>query len=417
MRHTIWRQELSKLHVFKRSITILQTPSVTSAATLTTTTSADQTEVSAVPKAESIPKTIASGDEPIFTTIGTPPSILTVSIPPSVPIYLKKGSLMSLYGGGNGSIINKLTSSLEIRNAVSRFYYGGISSTYQKITSTVPLNALVSAFEARKLSRWIPNRSDAQRSFVNLVLDGRIDWVIVPPKAIQCYTGASLFLNLHVFPRASGLFRAWNAGYTLANGRGTISLVGDGQVYKITLGEGEELLLKRESILAISVNGHSELSNGSISGKTLSRNLKETEKTEETGPEPIINPDDAVTENKYWTQLKTVASWTTEKAAKLIGFASGSLNESLVGNGGFVQVKGPRSILLQTGSGTDKISLGNQPGIADTEKFITEKGKFLQPQRSSADFLKYATVKDGKVEFKSTPDFSKTVAEIRGQKA
>ncbi|GMF91623.1 unnamed protein product [[Candida] boidinii] len=67
------------------------------------------------------------------------------------------------------------------------------------------------------------------------------------------------------------------------------------------------------------------------------------------------------------------------------------------------------------GSNTNSFSsLSNQ--VSNVEKYIKKAEDFKNPQTKPADFLSYVSVKDGKVEFKSTPDFSRTVKEIESLK-
>ncbi|KAI5950073.1 AIM24 [Candida theae] len=327
---TTWRRSTSAV-VFNRGISINNRSIPSSAASAPTTQSSDANDES-----EILNKTIANPESigqvaqlksyqtletAKFESLGTPPTLLSIHSPPSVPIYLRRGSLLSIYGlrsstGENNS--SNSNSSLDvddgpiIRNTVEfphwwkRFILTGKIQAFQKLISTIPISLLISS----------KNKSNSNQpsdpSFVSLILDGSNDWAILNKNAVQVYTGNSLSVSIHSLPRyiskklakqlnksgggaagssSGGVFRVglrwfgksggstttatggstaraetglrtlWNRGYTLLSGRGQVGVVGNGGVYQLDVGDQEEILINKRAILAITVNGPFDLEN------------------------------------------------------------------------------------------------------------------------------------------------------------
>lgn len=60
-------------------------------------------------------------------------SILSINVPPSVPVYIRRGSLLSIYGIQEISSIDSVRSQLQFPNFWKRLIYGGYVSGYQKL--------------------------------------------------------------------------------------------------------------------------------------------------------------------------------------------------------------------------------------------------------------------------------------------
>lgn len=244
-----------------------------------------------------------------FETLGTPPTILSIHSPPSVPIYLRRGSLLSIYGLKSSNKNNSNTSAIGsvniddgpiIRNTIEyphwwkQLILTGKFQSFQKLISTIPISLLISSHNKSSA------KATTDSSFVNLILDGLNDWAILNKDAIQVYTGNSLSVSVHSIPRyiskklakqlgtattsgaatsgigglgsvfglgkgtariETGLRSLWNRGYTLLSGRGQVGLVGNGGIYQLDVGEQEEILINKRAILAITVNGPFDLEN------------------------------------------------------------------------------------------------------------------------------------------------------------
>lgn len=231
-----------------------------------------------------------------FESLGTPPTILSIHSPPSVPIYLRRGSLLSIYGlkstansnnnsDKTGTFVDDgpiIRNTIEYPHLWKRLLLFGKFQSFQKLISTIPISLLISSKNKSSGHKAITTSS----SFVNVILDGLNDWAILNKNAIQVYTGNSLLVSLHSLPRyiskklakqmnngtqnssgskgtrvETGLRSLWNRGYTLLSGRGQVGLVGNGGIYQLDIGEHEEILINKWALLAITVNGPFDLEN------------------------------------------------------------------------------------------------------------------------------------------------------------
>ena len=109
----------------------------------------------------------------------------------------------------------------------------GIPSLYQRITSSTPTSLLL-ATRVRHTSLSI------------LHLDGTSDWLIAQRTALLAWTGHSL--NFTPYVRGSLPLAHWGA--TKVQGRGLVALAAQGEVYKLRLEKGEEMVLRPGSVLA-----------------------------------------------------------------------------------------------------------------------------------------------------------------------
>ena len=72
---------------------------------------------------------------PQFKAVGQPPSVLAVHGTPSVPLYIKKGSIMSIYGV-QGALLDNISSRLSLFAPIRSFFMGNHNSAYQRVVST-----------------------------------------------------------------------------------------------------------------------------------------------------------------------------------------------------------------------------------------------------------------------------------------
>ncbi|MBE3050355.1 AIM24 family protein [Candidatus Bathyarchaeota archaeon] len=112
----------------------------------------------------------------------------------------------------------------------------GVPFLYQRISSTTPLTALVAS-------------KSPTASFSVLHLDGTTDWIVAQRNALLAWTGHTLSLT----PRLQRSLSAAHWGSTHLTGRGLVALSSPGQVYTLTLGEGEEFVARPSHVVAYSV--------------------------------------------------------------------------------------------------------------------------------------------------------------------
>ncbi|KAI5966074.1 AIM24 [Candida margitis] len=417
-----------------------------------------------------------------FESLGTPPTILSIHSPPSVPIYLRRGSLLSMYGlkssanttnfniniNNNNSASGTLSSTEVtddgpvIRNTIEyphwwkRLILMGKFQSFQNIISTIPISLLISSKNKSN------NRATSDSSFVSLILDGSNDWAVLNNDAIQVYTGNSLSISLHNLPRyiskkfakqlsgnnntsrgtkvETGL-KSWsNRGYTLLGGRGQVGLVGNGGIYQLDVDEGEEILINKRAILAITVNGPFDLENcvvkdtSAISQQTLASVVasSDTKVSKQhiasTSPQATTSPSPSTYRQikSYWLRI----SQSTKSVVSYLGRIYHQIKTKWtiysLGTTDFVKINGPRNILIQsnynvptttTTTNTQKQStLSNNSrsiqSISNTR--ISAQPVFENPStRNSSDYLSYVTIEPERgAVFANTPNFKPTVDEI-----
>ena len=171
-----------------------------------------------------------------FEVLGSPYSLLSVSLSPSQDLHTRRGSLVGLSGTPDNTI-----SSLRVLSPIRRALVG-IPFLYQKITSTTPINALITT-------------KSPLTSFAILQLDGTSDWKLAQRKALLAWTGSSLSIRPSISARLSVAY--W--GSSDITGRGLLALAGQGQIFSIELAEGQSYIAHPSNILAYSTSSPSSM--------------------------------------------------------------------------------------------------------------------------------------------------------------
>ena len=151
-----------------------------------------------------------------FEVIGTPFSLLSVSLSASHTLYTRRGTLVGLSGKSENTL-----STLSVLEPFRRAPVA-IPFLYQKVSSTSPVTALVST-------------KSPISSIVSVNLDGRQDWVISQRQALLAWTGHTLKLT----PQYNVKLGLTNWGNTYITGRGLLALAGSGQIYQVQVKAGE----------------------------------------------------------------------------------------------------------------------------------------------------------------------------------
>ncbi|KIW03103.1 uncharacterized protein PV09_05748 [Verruconis gallopava] len=168
-----------------------------------------------------------------FEVLGAPFSLLSVQLSPSQNLYTRRGTLVAVAGKAENAV-----STLSLLSPLTRAPLG-IPFLYQRISSSSPLSLLIST-------------KSPLTSFTVLHLDGRLDWMLAQRSALLAWSGH----NLTIRPRMNSRLSLQHWGNTFASGRGLIALVGKGQIYQVSLKEGEEYVAHPSNVLAYSMNGH-----------------------------------------------------------------------------------------------------------------------------------------------------------------
>ncbi|KAK2874964.1 Altered inheritance of mitochondria protein 24, mitochondrial [Arthroderma sp. PD_2] len=162
-----------------------------------------------------------------FEVIGSPYSLLSVSLSASQNLFTRRGTLVGLSGKAENVV-----STLRILEPFRRAALG-IPFLYQRISSTSPVSALVSV-------------QSPVTSLALLQLNGTVDWMLAQRKALLAWTGHSLTIK----PRFNNQLSLTHWGNSEVTGRGLIALVGKGQIYSIDLKDGEQYIAHPSNVVA-----------------------------------------------------------------------------------------------------------------------------------------------------------------------
>lgn len=282
-----------------------------------------------------------------------------IPLQPSLPIHIHHSKILSI----KTPSISKINTQTQYHNPISSTLYGFLNTKFRRFESVVPAEFLVAG------------------NVNKLTLNGLIDWAILPRNGVVGYSGVALIRQLVRLPWKSGLSGFKKLGYVHFSGRGDVYIDSGREIYIVNLEGGEEIVVRKDGIVGVSVNGE-ELSSCCESIK-----FGEHEETEV-----------AVVEEKSENELKDLF-WNGVGA---LGKVWKWIVDS-IGKDDFIKVKGPRTLIL-----TSDVKTGFQFSKNDIDDIeITE-----QQIKKSQDYLSYATVRDGKVTFHSTPDFQKTIDKI-----
>lgn len=168
-----------------------------------------------------------------FEILGSPYSLLSVSLSASQNLYTRRGTLVSVAGK-----VENAQSTLSLLTPVRRALLG-IPFLYQRISSTTPLTLLIGT-------------KAAHTTLFTLHLDGTTDWVVAQRNALLAWTGHTLAVTPQ---RGEGTARLGLAhwGTSFVTGRGLVALSAPGYVYPVTLAAGEELVVHPSHVVAYAV--------------------------------------------------------------------------------------------------------------------------------------------------------------------
>uniref|UniRef100_A0A060TFV4 Altered inheritance of mitochondria protein 24, mitochondrial n=1 Tax=Blastobotrys adeninivorans TaxID=409370 RepID=A0A060TFV4_BLAAD len=311
-----------------------------------------------------------------FQVVGS--SLLQVSLPPSTPLYTRRNSQVATFNTQEHSIV----SSLYVGKALSRLLAWQRPFAFQRIESTVPVSTLLSS----------------PKSLAVITLDGTIDWVIAAKNALHSFTGEQLIVN------SKGPFRLRNRPryvHTFLSGRGTVALSSKGDMYKVSLEQGERFLVLRDSLVAYSLDSNNRNA-GIPQLKSIPHSLGEK------ADQPVVYDD---VNESLWDKAKRYSSAVLSFVYRLVHADSGR----------YVEVKGPATVLLQSSvpfplnSESLGVNLNANPLESkvhyDAKQFVEEKEYKLERAEKEGlvgrpeDHLKVVTVQNGKATFESTSSF------------
>lgn len=381
---------------FKRSISLVRPTTTTLVPTEAELKTATQTNAEELFNDNEYKKPIPNTK---FQVLGQPATMASLVVPPSIPLYIRRGCLVSLHGA------EKLSMNYEWIHFWSNLLrYRSIKpSIYHKLVSTSRFNALVAPnFLSNRIGPWLGLSSSPFRTFCLLNLDGSADWNVWGQDSVVAYENNS---SLSVQPPNPFFIKrgrqAFSSKYQTIQGRGNVLLSGSGSVYTIDLkNPQDEIIIRSEHLLAISGANRREITNA-ITEQKLSPPSEMTKKVpSEAGRffESIKEHDGRL----FWDSTKALGikfwNWTRSIYTRLIN-----------GPTKYLKVRGPRSLLIQS---SYDVYLPASPIARDNvEQQFPKKNSLIQSP--TKNYFNYASVsQNGNVEFESTPNFNETVKKI-----
>lgn len=172
-------------------------------------------------------RTALTGPDARFEVVGSPFSLLSVSLAASQQLYTRRGTLVGFSGNPENAI-----STLSFLEPFRRAPFG-IPFLYQAVSSTSPVTALIST-------------KSPISSIVTVHLDGREDWVVSQRQALLAWSGQTLSLK----PQFNAKLGLAHWGNTYITGRGLLALAGAGQIYQVQLKAGESYIAHPSNVVA-----------------------------------------------------------------------------------------------------------------------------------------------------------------------
>lgn len=386
-----------------RALTIKQAPQVSTSSSVLNNSINNAKNIENV---EALPNLKTMGSVKM-EAVGIPPSAMTIGVPPSLPVYVRRRTLLTIQGKHEN-----ITASSETIQFLKRFVLGNFVSRYQKLIGTEPFSLMVTSNPLTVFPSLF--RNGTSKSFASIKLDGINDWALLKSDALHAYSGPSININMYRLPKKissqlsrrlklstkelTGLFHWARSGFTFVTGRGSIGLVGNGVIYSVNIAEGEELSINRNSLVAISVNGPYDLQNCVV---------KYTHPMSNRDREVVIfPPPPKIAQIRTLSELVTNVKYYWSKVLSLFQKFGRQPSNVLVGQLEFVRVIGPRSVLVQSGS----------PYQSFERNFLLPKfgvSKFQTPERTPSDFLNVVSIdpKEGP-SISSVTDFKDAVRNI-----
>ncbi|KAH7354594.1 mitochondrial biogenesis AIM24-domain-containing protein [Pyrenochaeta sp. MPI-SDFR-AT-0127] len=321
----------------------------------------------------------AASPDARFQVIGTPFSLLSVSLSASQTLYTRRGTLVSLSGKPENTI-----STLSFLEPFRRAPVG-IPFLYQKVSSTSPVTALVST-------------KAPISSIVSVSLDGRQDWIIAQRQALLAWTGHTLSLR----PQYNVKLGIAHWGNTYITGRGLLALAGSGQIYQVQIKAGESYIAHPGNIVAYTASSTPPLP-FRFKSSTLRFQV------------PDLGFGSLAQNVKFLRVMSETAPWRA--LATLYHTLKTWMRRTIWGDRLFLRFEGPTTMLLQSRASriSDILTLKDVNEIAESPPGVVQDSVALrikeeiksieasnEPSIAATDTVgpvRYATIRNGKAEF------------------
>ncbi|PVH94238.1 hypothetical protein DM02DRAFT_618759 [Periconia macrospinosa] len=316
-----------------------------------------------------------------FEVVGSPFSLLSVSLAASQKLHTRRGTLVGL-SGKSDNVLSTLSFLEPFRRAPV-----GIPFLYQQVSSTTPITALIST-------------KASVTSIVTVHLDGRQDWIIAQRQALLAWTGQTLSLK----PQYNVKLGLANWGNTYVTGRGLLALAANGQIYQVHIKAGESYVAHPSNVVAYTTSTNPPLP---FRFKSSALHFQV----------PDLGFGSLLQNIKFFRIMSQTATWRA--VATLSHTLNMWLRRSVWGDRLFLRFEGPTTILIQSRASrlSDSLTLTDVDEIANTppgavEDVVARKIKEeikaipqsphttpLASADSATPQVQFATIKQGKVEF------------------
>ncbi|KAF9733234.1 hypothetical protein PMIN06_009433 [Paraphaeosphaeria minitans] len=320
-----------------------------------------------------------------FEVVGSPFSLLSVSLAASQQLYTRRGTLVGFSGNPENAL-----SSLSFLEPFRRALVG-IPFLYQKVSSTSPVTALIST-------------QSPISSIVTVHLDGRQDWIISQRQALLAWTGQTLSLK----PQFNAKLGLANWGNTYITGRGLLALAGSGQIYHVQLKAGESYIAHPSNVVAYTASATPPLP-----FRFRSSSLR--------FQVPDLGFGSLAQNVRFFREMSKTAAWRT--TASVYHTLKTWLRRSIWGDRLFLKFEGPATMLISSRASriSDALALRDVSEIADSppgavqdavSKKIEQEIKDIADSKpapiahSDNTVVRYATVRAGKAEFEKPTERS-----------
>ncbi|KAL2752022.1 hypothetical protein ACRALDRAFT_1052968 [Sodiomyces alcalophilus JCM 7366] len=318
-----------------------------------------------------------------FEVLGSPQSLLSVTLSPSQQLYTRRGTLAAVTGKAENA-----RSTLSILSPFTRAFLG-VPFLYQRISSSTPMTALIAT-------------KSPTTTFSILHLDGTTDYMVTQRNALLAWTGHTLTPT----PRINTGLSLSHWGNTLLTGRGLVALSSPGQIYELTLSHGEEFIAHPSHVVAYSISRNPPLPFRFKSASLLRFQI------------PSIAP--LFPETKFFNAMRDTDTYKT--VTRLLFRLRTALRRTIWGDRLFLQFRGPATLFMSSRGVrvADVLSNSEVNEIADVQAGVVPKAvelaaKPLEPETPATSeqdpsAIHVATVtRDGKVTFEDSKDLKEFV--------
>lgn len=293
--------------------------------------------------------------------------------------------------------VENAQSTLSMLSPLRRAFLG-VPFLYQRISSTTPITALIAT-------------KSPTTTFSVLHLDGTTDWMVAQRNALLAWTGHTLAVT----PRVQRGLSLAHWGSSHLTGRGLAALSAPGQIYELTLADGDEMVLHPSHVVAYSVTKNPPLP-FRLRSTRLSLQIPAVPSSVSAAAGRIV-PERL---SRFWRAMRDTETY--KSVARLLFGIRTMARRSVWGDRLFLQFRGPSTILMSSRGVRvrDVLTRDDVNEIADTEAGVVpaavelaSKPKAVEdPRKAQAKPLAIhvASVgKDGKVTFEDTKDLNQFV--------